>query len=113
MMQTYREFSGLGVAATPGVCYLCNTPRQPSAEVVVNTGRFIEGEGVLEVCRACVLEMAGFFGVAAPDKAANLRQQNRTLGAHLRASLNAQHAQSVHIVALQDQLEVLLDEQKK
>ena len=112
-IQTYPEFHSAGVSASPGVCYFCGTHRRAEEEAVLSTGVAIHMEGMLELCRACVLEMASHFGAIAPEKAAQLRETNRRLGAQLRASLAVQDSQARQVEALTDQVEALRDALKK
>lgn len=107
-IQLMPEFGQLN-SASSGVCYICNVDRQPKAEGVVSTGHFIEAEGLLELCKACVLEMAALFGVVEGDRALRLGDTNRRLGMQLKASLATQDAQGKTITALAEQLSDLIE----
>ncbi len=108
-IQLIPEFSEVGVSATPGVCYMCRTDRQPKAEGVASTGHFIEAEGLMELCKACVLELAALFGVCEPENAERLRSTNRRLGMQLKASLTTQEAQSKLLAAQASQIDDLIE----
>lgn len=112
-VQTYPEFNGLGISATPGVCYLCRTHRRETEEAVLSTGVFIEQEGHLEVCQGCVMEMAGHFGAISPSRAEAMRKTNRSLGMQFKAELSLNDSLRKQIEALTDQAEALRDALKQ
>lgn len=106
-VQTYPEFNGLGISATPGVCYFCRTHRRAAESAILSAGVVIDHEGQIELCQGCVLEMAGHFGAIAPDKAQELRERNRAYGMQLKAAQGVIDAQEAQIEALKDQVEAL------
>ncbi len=67
-------------SAVPGACYRCGADRKP----VIDTGVSIDMEGGLYLCHACVAEAASLLGMIHGDKAEELRQNNRKLGAKVK-----------------------------
>lgn len=59
-------------------------PRQ--GDRVLDTHIFIEWEGRIAICESCIREAGAAFGMLTPEKADELRQSNRALGAKLRAA---------------------------
>jgi hypothetical protein len=68
--------------AIGAVCYFHGS--EPIGEGVLDTGIFIDFEGRIAICRACVLEAASLYGAASPEKADELRAKNRLLGGEVR-----------------------------
>ena len=106
-IQLYGDFSVLGISASPNLCLLCNCPKGDAHEGVVSTGKSIDHEGALELCKNCVLEMASLFGAVTADKVDPLRTRNRQLGMQIAALLKGRDGLDAQIASLRDEVEVL------
>lgn len=112
-MQLIGDFNGIGVSATPSLCFVCGAPKGDGDPGVCSVGRSIDWEGAVELCKNCVMEMAGLFGAVAPDKAEALRTRNRQLGMQVQALLKGRDAVDVQLQALRDEVEVLRETLRK
>lgn len=79
-MQLIPEFNGPELSASGGVCYFCGSGRQPSDKGIVLTDINIHMEGIIEVCRNCVVQMSALYGCLSPEAADDLRARNREFG---------------------------------
>lgn len=94
MQQLVPDFGDVGHSASPGLCYICGSDQQEADPGVVSTGKWIEAEGIMEICAACLIEASALVGCVGPVKAAEvaerldaLRLSNRSLGRQVKALL--------------------------
>lgn len=87
-MQLIPDFT-LDGSASAALCFRCRCPKKDGDAGVLSTGMVgevwrdgfgVPGEDRIELCRACVEEMASIFGMVSVEKAEGLRRNNRQFG---------------------------------